>query len=54
VRPLRDRQCIHLGAQQTTDRFVRRTDNRFVFVEAGVAHDGDAGLLLDCNLNMVK
>jgi len=37
-----NRQRIHLGAHQTTDRLVRRADNRLVFVEAGVEDDGDA------------
>src|SRR5437763_15485839 len=34
---------VHLGAQKTIERFLRITDNRFVFVKRGVEQEGDAG-----------
>ena len=42
-----NRQCIHLGAQQATDRFIWVADDGFVFVEAGVEDHRDAGFLFE-------
>ncbi len=35
-----NRQRIHARAHKAADRFVWRADNWFIFVEAGVEHDG--------------
>jgi hypothetical protein len=38
-----EHQDIHLGAEETVERFFRIADNRFVFAKRSVAHKRDAG-----------
>src|SRR5262249_27401892 len=39
---------IHLGAQETIERLIRRTDDRLVFVKRGVKDHRNAGEFSEC------